>query len=119
MTTANLRLTAVADLDGRPWMQPRSRRWLMPSRPSSYWVRTGCACLPGRGRQRLLERAERDPIAPVDLLEDEFRGFDIDAVDVSGWVGAALRSEAPLKTIDPVGPPPGLQATLRPYQRVG
>ena len=120
MTTANLRLTAVADLDGRPLDAAEVTALADAQSPfvllGSDWVRVPSGA---RAAARLLERAERDPIAPVDLLEDEFQGFDIDAVDVSGWVGATLRSEAPLKTIDPVGPPPGLQATLRPYQRVG
>ncbi|MFN8125706.1 MAG: SNF2-related protein [Candidatus Nanopelagicales bacterium] len=120
MAGQDLQLDVVVDLDGRRLSQAEVGALATAHAP---FVRLGSEWIPipqgAEAAARLLQRAGRGALAPVDLLDDDFVGIDIDAVDVSGWVGTALRGEAQLSTLPPVEPPAGLHADLRHYQRDG
>lgn len=64
----------------------------------------------------MLRRAQR-AITAAELIELEADGLDLTEVD--GWVGQVLRDEWSPSSLTEVAVPPGLQATLRPYQRLG
>jgi len=120
MVSRELSLTVVVDVDGRELTDDELQSLARASEPfvklGSEWIAvpTGVAAA-----ARLFERAQRGPLDAVELLDEEFDGFDINAADVGGWVGDALRGVAVLSVVGPVSVPAGLNATLRHYQEAG
>ncbi|NLU84432.1 DEAD/DEAH box helicase [Rhodococcus sp. HNM0569] len=83
------------------------------------WVRADADVL-ARAARYVTERHASGDRAVVDLLaellEDDARGLPVDEITATGWASALLE---PGRSPDPVPSPPGVHATLRPYQQRG